>query len=252
MTTPIVEQYKYLGVIFDCKLSFIPHIKHLKPKCNKTIQLLKIIAHTNWGGNKETLLKLYCSLIRSKLDYGCFIYGTARKTYLKELNTIYHQGLRLTLGAYSTSPVESLYTEVDEPPLILRCEKLALQYFTKLKSCPSNPACDCIFNPKYKQHFERKEKSIKLFGLWMKSTLQESIIPSNNNIHESTLPQTPPWIIKKTKMILKPNELSKIKTHPSTYQDKFHNILQLHLDHQYVFTDGSKDYNKKSVPSYSK
>ena len=120
---PIVEHYKYLGIIFDCKLSFIPHFKYLRTKCNKTIQLLRTIAHTNWGGSKETLLKLYRSLIRSRLDYGCFIYGAARKTYLKELNTIHHQAL----GAYSTSPIESLYTEADEPPITLRCEKLALQ-----------------------------------------------------------------------------------------------------------------------------
>ena len=45
-------------------------------------------------------------------------------------------------------------------------------------------------------------------------------------------------------MILKLNELSKIKTQPSTYQEKFHNILQHHRDLLYVFTDGSKDNNK--------
>ena len=77
---PIVEHYKYLGIIFDHKLSFIPHIKYLRIKCNKTLQLLRTIAHTNWGGSKETLLKLYRSLIRSRLNYGCFIYGAARKT----------------------------------------------------------------------------------------------------------------------------------------------------------------------------
>ena len=92
----IPKHYKYLGIIFDRKLSFIPHIKYLRTKCNKTIQLLRTIAHANWGGSKETL-KLYRSFIRSRLDYGCFTYGAARKTYLKELNTIHHQELRLDL-----------------------------------------------------------------------------------------------------------------------------------------------------------
>ena len=158
----MVEHYKYLGIIFDRKLSFIPHIKYLRTKCNKTIQLLRTIAQTNWGGIKETLLKLYRSLIRSRLDYSCFIYWATRKIYMKELNIIHHQGLRLARGAYSTS-IESLYTEPDEPPLTLRREKLALQYSTKLKSCPSNPGYDCTFNPKYKQHFERKEKKNETF-----------------------------------------------------------------------------------------
>ena len=52
---PIVEHYKYQGIIFDRKLSFIPHNKYLRTKCNKTIQLLRTIAHTNWRGSKETL-----------------------------------------------------------------------------------------------------------------------------------------------------------------------------------------------------
>ena len=56
---PIVEHYRYLGIIFNRKLSFVPHIKYLRTKCNKTIQLLRTTAHTNWGGSKETLLKLY-------------------------------------------------------------------------------------------------------------------------------------------------------------------------------------------------
>ena len=77
----------------------------------------------------------------------------------------------------------------------------------------------------------------------MKSTLQQSIIPLNIT-HESTLPQTPPWIIKKTEVIFELNELSKAKKHPSTYQEKFRNILQHHPDHLYVLTDGSKDNNK--------
>ena len=77
----------------------------------------------------------------------------------------------------------------------------------------------------------------------MKSTLQESKIPLNN-MHESTFLQTPPWIIKTPQVILELNEHTKTKTHPSTYQEKFHNILQHHPDHLYIFTDGSKDNNK--------
>ena len=70
---PITQQYKFLGITLDPKLSFIPHIKQQRIKCNKTIQLLRIIAHTAWGADKITLTKLYRCLIRSKLDYGCFI-----------------------------------------------------------------------------------------------------------------------------------------------------------------------------------
>ena len=141
---PITQQYKFLGITLDPKLSFIPHIKQLRIKCTQTIQLLRTIAHTDWGADKKTLTKLYRCLIRSKLDYGCFIYGAARKSYLRELKTIHHLGLCIALGAFTTSPIESLYIEANEPPLSLRRYKLALQYYIKLISCPPNPAYYCI------------------------------------------------------------------------------------------------------------
>ena len=56
---PVVGQYKFLGVIFDRKLSFFPHINYLKAKCQKALQLLRVVAHTDWGADKSTLLKLY-------------------------------------------------------------------------------------------------------------------------------------------------------------------------------------------------
>ena len=62
------------------------------------------------------------SLVRSKLDYGCIIYGSARKSYLQMLDPIHNQGLRLALGAFRTSPVASLYVEADEPSLYSRRE----------------------------------------------------------------------------------------------------------------------------------
>jgi hypothetical protein len=44
------------------------------------------------------------------------------------LDTILHQGKRLVLGAFPTTPVESLYAEAGEPSLHLRRKKLLLQY----------------------------------------------------------------------------------------------------------------------------
>ena len=86
---------------------------------------------------------------------------------------------------------------------------------TKLKSSPSNPAYDCIFNLKYKQQREQKDKTIKPFGLQMEPILLESTI-SVTNVHKSMLLQIPPWIIKKPQVILQLNKFPKTKTHPST------------------------------------
>jgi len=153
---PVVEKTKFLGVVFDRKLSFIPHIKHLKDKCIKALNLLRVLAHTSWGADQETLLHLYRSLIRSKLDYGCIVYGSARGFYLRMLDPIQNHALRLCLGAYRTSPTSSLCVEANEPPLYFTRKKLSLQYCLKLSCNYNNPAYATVFNSKFHSVFERK------------------------------------------------------------------------------------------------
>ena len=138
--------------------------------------LLKLCLIKNGGADRSVLLKLYRSLVRSKLDYGCIVYGSARPSYLKILNTIFHQGLRLALGAFRTSPVESLYVESGELPLEHRRIKLSLQYVTKLKSTPSNPAFNCVFKPEYQHKYLRNTKVISPLGIRIKEHLQGSNI----------------------------------------------------------------------------
>ena len=236
---PVVNEHQFLGLVFDKKLTFIPHLKYLRSSCNKRLQLLHVIAHTELGADQGTLLKLYRSLIRSKLDYSSFIYQSARRTNSKILNLLCHGVLRLVLGSFRMSPVESLYAEANEAPANIRSNELATQYYTKLKLCPSNPAYNATFHQRYGKLFKKREKAIKPFGLRM---LQESEI-SIKNIHQDISPETSPWILKKPEVILKLNELPPQKAHPSTYIEKFHHILSDYPEHLHVFTDGSKDHS---------
>ena len=82
------------------------------------------------------MLKLYRTLIRSKLDYGSIVYGSARKSYLQMLDPIQNLSLMLCLGAFKTSPVESLQVEANELPLRRRRNILAVLYAIKIKGDP--------------------------------------------------------------------------------------------------------------------
>ena len=153
-----VKEAKFLGLVWDTKLTFEPHIKYLKARCQKSLNILKVLSRTEWGADRTTLLKLYCSLVRSKLDYGWIVYGSAFKTALAELDLVHNQGLRLRLGAFCSSPVESLCVEAHEPPLEIRREKLDLQNTIKLKANSGNPAYDVVFNPKYQDLYRNKNQ----------------------------------------------------------------------------------------------
>ena len=100
-------------------------------------------------------------MIRSKLDYGCIVYGSARPSYIKRLDTVHNQGLRLCLGAFRTSPVQSLYVEANEPPLDMRRTHLYLQYGIKLMSNEVNPAYSAVFQSDIVATYEAKERAIK-------------------------------------------------------------------------------------------
>ena len=81
------------------------------------MKLLKVVAHTDWGADRKVLLYRYKTIVRAKLDYGSIVYGSARESYLKTLDTIHHQGIRLALGAFRTSPADSHLVEENEPSL---------------------------------------------------------------------------------------------------------------------------------------
>ena len=97
------------------------------------------------------------------------------------MDTIHHRGIRLALGAFRTSPVESLYAESNEPSLYIRREKLSLQYVTKLAAYPRNSAYDCVFNPKYERFYNNnKPTAIKPLGLRIQPLLEEAYINIKN------------------------------------------------------------------------
>ena len=134
----------------------------------------KVIAENQCEKHKKS------SLVRSKLGYGCIIYGSARKSYLQKLDPIHKQGHRLALGTFRTSPVASLYVEADEPSLYSRREKPSLQYAIRLAANPSNPAHDVTFPPNYVDLYEQKPKAIKLFCIRISPLLESANIKPQN------------------------------------------------------------------------
>ena len=63
----VVSEAKFLGVIFDRTLSYSSLVNYLRTNCLKALDILKVVGHTDWGGDQKTLLCLYRALVRSKL-----------------------------------------------------------------------------------------------------------------------------------------------------------------------------------------
>ena len=157
------------------------------------------------------------------LDYGSIVYGSARKSFLKSLDTIHHHGLRLALGAFRTSPIKSLYAESNEPSLYIRREKLSLQYVTKLATNPRNSAYDCVFNPKYERFYNNKPTAIK--PLRIQPLLEEANI-NVKNVQPFSFPSKEPWTLNPPKIIL---DLHKNKKKTTKKQKLSHIFLRMNF-----------------------
>ena len=79
----------------------------LKRRVYKALNIFNVIGNTEWGAVRKVMLRLYRSLVRSKLDYGCIVYRSARKSYLQMLDPVHNQDLRFYLGAFRTSPMDA-------------------------------------------------------------------------------------------------------------------------------------------------
>ena len=110
-------------------------------------------------------------------------------------DTVHHQGLRLSLGAFRTSPVESFYAEAN------RRIKLGIQYATKLKAFPSNPAYNYVCNPLYENVSINNPNTIQHFGHRVKSHFENSDI-NLDDIAPIVFPENPPWVNPKPILIL--------------------------------------------------
>ena len=154
------------------------------------------------------------------------------------LDSLHNQGLRLCLGAFRTSAVESLYVDAHEPCLGARRTKLSLQYASKIKSLPKHPAHNAVFDNKYTRLLYAKLNAIRTFYLRIKQFLIASNIDFSDILETPSYFVLPPWCIKPPKIVLDLVHLKKDRTDASIYQQLFMEIRDRYRDHIPVYTDG--------------
>ena len=193
---------------------------------------------------------LYRAIVRSKLDYGCIVYGSASTSSLNKLNTIHNTGLRLALGAFCTSPVWSLYAEANEPPLEERRLKLSMHYFFKICAMPDNPAYLAMnkFDRSTKQLYKVRPNCrggmtrppTAPVGLRMKAAMKEADIDTSK-ISPLDIPDLPPgthaFDPESDNLI---EGVTKVEISSSHAKAKFQEYQDEQGNHDEVYTDGSK------------
>ncbi|CDQ98290.1 unnamed protein product [Oncorhynchus mykiss] len=125
-----LDNYNYLGVWLDGKLSFQTHIKHLQSKIKSRIGFLFRNKASFTHASKLTLVKL---TILPIFDFGDVIYKIASNTLLSKLGAVYHSAIRFVTKAPYTYHHYDLYALVGWPSLHIHRQTHWLQVIYHLQ-----------------------------------------------------------------------------------------------------------------------
>ncbi|XP_072384622.1 uncharacterized protein [Diabrotica undecimpunctata] len=232
----VVDKHKFLGVIFDKRLTWRDQIQNTKTNCLNRINILKTLAHHQWGAEEKVLLRIYRTLIRSRLDYGSILYISASDTHLKSLNTIHNTSLCISLGAFKSSPSESLYIESSEPPLFIRRQRLLLSYFSRISANPKNPVIKLINTPhSVPDNSHPRAHSLSQI---LKSLLKDTDLKLTTPFTTSRIS---PWTKKLPTVLTSLNRYKKEETPRTLLVQAFKELIQTQRYDKILYTDASKE-----------
>jgi len=193
---------KFFGVIFDQHMSWRPHIDYVVDRCNKRLNLMRIMSGTRWGVSKNVLLIVYKALIRSIMDYGCIAYDTASLSVKSKLDSVQYKAMRICCGAMTGTPATSLQVECGQPPSQL----MMADYSLKIKSIP-NHSTATILEDSWQNHYGKFKRGRETFSIKVKQTLQSADID-----YIPVLPRdTEPWRQMITKRDHLPSQKQRIR-----------------------------------------
>ena len=122
---PLVKCPRILGVYLDTSLSFNKHSQYVAERISGRNNILKTLADTSWGQQKETLLMTYKAVGRSITPH---LFGV--QTYMtpttEKSNT--HR-TRIATGCHKMSSIDHLHTEAEM--LSYGTELLSAQYLAR-------------------------------------------------------------------------------------------------------------------------
>ncbi len=114
---------RVLGIILDNKLSWQPHLQHIKSKLATQTNVLTRLTASTWNTSLRVLRLLYTVIVRPAITTGCPTWWAPlstiffRKGVGEELHEAENRCLRTVSGAYKATPIQSLQAEVGVSPL---------------------------------------------------------------------------------------------------------------------------------------
>ena len=93
----IYPQVKFLGIIFDSKLTFQKHFEDVLERCNSRYHRLRLLANKKWGPSPATLIQIYKQCVRPVFEYGSLSTITASDNIISKIQRLQNKFIRFAL-----------------------------------------------------------------------------------------------------------------------------------------------------------
>lgn len=136
----VIEQtasYKYLGILIDEKLNWIPQVDAI---CSKLSSVCGILSKARHYLDRNALMLIYNSLVESRLRYGILSWGTASKTQINRIKVLQNRALRFISFSPIDLPMLPLYSRFNILPFqdILHLQQATFMYSFYNDKLPHN------------------------------------------------------------------------------------------------------------------
>ena len=129
---PLVRSPKLLGVYLDTFFSFNKHCVQVANRVSKRNNVLKALAGTNWGQQKETLLMTYKALGRSIANYAAPVWSiNASETNIGKIQRAQNEALRIITGSHKMSSIDHIHSETKMLQVEDHLNLLSAQYLVQ-------------------------------------------------------------------------------------------------------------------------
>ena len=125
----VKDQLEILGIIVSRHGSFAPQIDSIISRGRERLKILRALAGSSWGCQKEVILMTYKALILPIINYGCVVwYPMSPSGKIEELQRIQNSALRIATGCHLKTDIHHLHDECKMLPVKDHLNMLCCQF----------------------------------------------------------------------------------------------------------------------------
>ena len=129
---PTAKNPRLLGILLDPMFTFSAHSASIARRASARLNILRALADTNFGKDKECLLLSHKCFIRSLFNYAApIVYPYYSAASIEKLQKVQNKSLRLATGCHVASSIEHLHAEAKELPVKEHLHLLSAQYLAR-------------------------------------------------------------------------------------------------------------------------